>query len=238
MRLSIITPFAGSTLGLVADYFAAVQGCHEVIIVDNACDAATASALQEACGQLSGTYIRNDTNIGFAAANNQGYAAATGDAVMFLNSDIAAAPGWLGVVQHDVRNGALYGPSLGYQLVYGHWWPYLEGWCLVAMRETWEKLLTPRLNRNKVVDEGPWDARTFSKPYWEDNALCLEAIKEGIRLVQTRWANDRMLVHKGGQTAGALIKHGAAFEANRAAFAARVRPVWEAKMRAEEAHRS
>ena len=228
MNLSIITPFAGPTAPLIADYFAAVQGCHEVIIVDNACDAPTASALQEMCGQLSGAYIRNDTNQGFAAANNQGYAKATGDAIMFLNSDIAAAPGWLGVVQHDVRASGLYGPSLGHQLVYGEGWPYIEGWCIVAMREAWDGLL---LDPMDALPYGPWDADIYPDPYWEDNDLCLRAMQVGIRLVQTRWANDRMLIHKGGQTAGALIKHGASFERNRATFAARVAPVWEAKMR-------
>ena len=216
--LSIIVPFSGSTAHLITDLSTAVQGADEVIIIDNASDEQTATTLREVEQYPGGIYIRNEKNIGFAAANNQGYARATGDIVMFLNSDVVAAPGWLGVVKHDVRDGALYGPSLAYQLVAGRHLPYLEGWCIAATRGVWEKV-------SVFYDETgfvPWDDWAYPGPYWEDNDLCLRAIQAGIPLTQTRWAQDRMLAHKGGQTAGPVLRHGASFAANERTFTERV----------------
>lgn len=34
---------------------------------------------------------------------------------------------------------------------------------------------------------GGWNARSFQMPYWEDAALCIRAIRSGVRLVQTHW---------------------------------------------------
>jgi glycosyltransferase involved in cell wall biosynthesis len=246
--LSIITPWYGpNSVALMADYYAAVQGA-QVITVDNASEHAIAQQLSAMTTELGGEYIRNNTNVGFAAANNQGYARATGDIVIFLNSDIAAPAGWLNAVAADVQPGALYGPSLAQQLIYGMWLPYLEGWCIAATRETWDGL-RPRLEdwtaakargewghiqqhlaengakgKRPIVQRGPWDAELFENPYWEDNYLCFEAMDKGVSLIHTAWP----VQHKGGASAGALIKHGASFERNRATFAERVRPMWEA----------
>lgn len=228
--ISIITAWAGETGGLLADFYRSVEGgLAEVISIDNACPPATADALKEMTEHLCGMYVRNETNLGFAAANNQGYARATGDIIIFLNSDVAPAGPWLHQVLHEVRGGALYGPSLAHQLVYGMWLPYLEGWCIAATRGTWRKLCRLREPNPDVlspIEDGPWDALAYPSPYWEDNDLCLRAFLANIELQHTQWP----IQHKGGQTAGALIKHGASFERNRAMFAERVRGVWEKKM--------
>ena len=51
--------------------------------------------------------IRNDTNIGFAAGNNRGAAAATGGYVIFLNDDTRVHPNWLReLVETARRRGA------------------------------------------------------------------------------------------------------------------------------------
>jgi hypothetical protein len=47
-------------------------------------------------------------------------------------------------VADDVKDGALYGPSLNQQLVGGRWLPYLEGWCVAATRGTWERVTPHR----------------------------------------------------------------------------------------------
>jgi glycosyltransferase involved in cell wall biosynthesis len=234
MKTSIITPWSGSTSDLLADYFAAVQHADQVVTVDNASAHTTASDLVQMHEQIGGEYIRNAENRGFAAANNQGYAVATGDVIVFLNSDIAAQPGWLKAVAADVKDGGLYGPSLQQQLVYGMWLPYVEGWCIAATKKTWNRLCGPSgIIKTHTIDltciSVPWDADAFPGPYWEDTDLCLRALEAGITLVQTAWP----IQHKGGRTAGSLIKHGASFERNRATFAARVRSVWEAKMSTE-----
>lgn len=207
-RISIITPWLGG-LHLIPDYERAVKGA-QVISVDNGSAPDDADAIRAMTERLGGVYLRNEVNAGFAGANNQGYQHATGDVVIFLNSDIAGDPAWLKQVVADVHDGALYGPALMAQIVYGMRMPYLEGWCVAATRATWDSL------------GGPWDADAYPGPYWEDNDLCLRAIQAGHSLSQTAWR----LKHKGGQSAGSLIKWGDTFERNRATYAERVKGVW------------
>lgn len=214
--ISIISPWMNGVAHLLADYATATEGA-EIITVDNGSEPADAAALA-AFTAPRGVYLRNDVNAGFSAANNQGYAQATGDIIMFLNSDIAGSPAWLEAAARDMRDGALYGPSLQQQLVAGGMFPYLEGWCIAATRATWARLGAVPWEPGR--DVGPWDADSYPGPYWEDNDLCLRALAAGISLVQTTWP----LQHKGGQTAGALLKHAASFEANRATFAQRALP--------------
>lgn len=231
MKISIVIPFSGSTADLVPDLKIATDGA-ELIIVDNASDGTTRQAITEYLQPAH--YIRNERNEGFAAANNQGYARATGDIIIFLNSDVAGNPAWLAAAAADIRDGALYGPSLQHQLVYGMWLPYIEGWCIGATRATWEQIRAQSVCDDEwraYILDGPWDSKNFPGPYWEDNDLCLRAMLRGHNLVHTGWAN--FLQHKGGRTAGAIIKHGDTFERNRAMFAAHARAVWEAKMKAE-----
>ncbi len=63
--------------------------------------------------------------------------------IVFLNSDVAGDARFLRAVAADVKDGGLYGPSVGQQLVAGRWLPYVEGWCIAATRATWEKLCGP-----------------------------------------------------------------------------------------------
>lgn len=232
MKISIVTPFLNG-LDLLADFEHATQGA-ELIIVDNGSDPETADALATLPADR-GRVIRNETNIGFAAANNQGYARATGDIIIFLNSDIAGDPSWITYVADDVKDGALYGPSVNRQLVYGLWLPYIEGWCVAATRKTWDRLL--RMHevapdpgyKAMFVEYGPWDEVNYPGPYWEDNDLCLRALDLSpyISLIQTTWP----VQHKGGRSAGPLVVHGDTFERNRATFVSRVKPVWERMQR-------
>jgi GT2 family glycosyltransferase len=214
--ISIVTPFLNG-LDLLADYEAATLGA-ELVLIDNGSDEATRDALATLPAER-GRVIRNETNTGFAAANNQGYAQATGDIIIFLNSDIAGDPSWLKLVADDVKDGALYGPSLNVQLVYGLRVPYIEGWCIAATRATWERVEISATG----IYRGPWDKDAYPGPYWEDNDLCLRALELDISLTQTQWP----IQHKGGRSAGPLVKHGDTFERNRATFAARVGHAWE-----------
>lgn len=223
MMISVITPFKNG-VDLLPDYIAATLGA-ELILIDNGSDPETADALRELPPDR-GVVIRNESNLGFAAANNQGYAAATGDVIVFLNSDVAGDPSWLKLLADDVQDGALYGPSLNQQLVCGLWLPYLEGWCVAATRATWCHLALQKDGHYPIDTDprfGPWDAAAYPGPYWEDNDLSFRALDQDISLTQTAWP----IQHKGGRTAGAIVKHGATFETNRATFVSRVRPVWE-----------
>ncbi len=221
MTISAVTCWSGATGDLLGDYFSAVQGA-EVVTVNNAASPDTTHMLDQMHEQIGGRHIKNATNLGFAAGNNQGYAAAGGDVIIFLNSDIAGDARFLRAVAADVRPGALYGPSLNQQLVAGRWLPYVEGWCIAATRATWEKIRTLRTDPNThwppTMLGGPWRADLFEGVYWEDNYLCLEALQAGLSLIQTAWP----VAHKGGRTAGPIAAHGASYEANRRTFTERV----------------
>jgi len=66
---------------------------YEVVIVDNG----STDETPEVCAAIDGnvTVIRNDDNRGFAAACNQGAAAADSDVLVFLNNDTQPLAGWL-----------------------------------------------------------------------------------------------------------------------------------------------
>jgi GT2 family glycosyltransferase len=65
----------------------------EVVIVDNG---STEDPSDEVRARFpAARVIRNETNIGFAAGNNQGAAASSGEYIAFLNDDTRAHPDWL-----------------------------------------------------------------------------------------------------------------------------------------------
>ena len=69
---------------------------YEVIVVDNASTDGTPEMLEEiARNDDRMRILLNRTNLGFAAANNQGIRAASGDVLVLLNNDTVPARGWL-----------------------------------------------------------------------------------------------------------------------------------------------
>lgn len=74
----------------------------EVIVVDNASQDGTPQFLRQWRDEGNGRHvILNDRNLGFAAANNQGLAVATGEYLLLLNNDTYVTSGWVrGLVAH------------------------------------------------------------------------------------------------------------------------------------------
>jgi N-acetylglucosaminyl-diphospho-decaprenol L-rhamnosyltransferase len=68
-----------------------VVGCHEVIVVDNASHDGSAEMVRAEFPHVR--LIANGENVGFGVANNQGASVATGEVVLYLNSDAYAEPG-------------------------------------------------------------------------------------------------------------------------------------------------
>lgn len=64
----------------------------EIIVIDNASSDETPRMLEEFPWAR---VIRNETNLGYAGANNQGARIARGEFLVLLNNDIVAHPGWL-----------------------------------------------------------------------------------------------------------------------------------------------
>ena len=87
----------------------------EIIVVDNASSDGTGQLLNENFPEV--LYLKNNENRGFAAAANQGSALATGDILLFLNSDTRLLPGEVEKVLSFMKDDATVGIA-GPQLVY------------------------------------------------------------------------------------------------------------------------
>jgi hypothetical protein len=80
----------------------------EIVLVDNGSTDGSVAFVAERFPAVR--IIRNEENVGFTAANNQGLAAAQGRFIATLNNDTVADPGWLAALvatmQGDDRIGA------------------------------------------------------------------------------------------------------------------------------------
>lgn len=77
----------------------------EVIIVDNGSTDGSAALVRERMPEAR--LLVNQTNRGFAAACNQGAAAARGEMLVFLNQDTRAEPGWLEALLEPFRDSTV-----------------------------------------------------------------------------------------------------------------------------------
>lgn len=97
MKASVVIPVfnqAQYTQGCLEALFANTPGPGvEVLVVDNGSTDDTADRLAAFKSHIK--LIRNETNLGFARACNQGARAARGEYIVFLNNDTLPQPGWL-----------------------------------------------------------------------------------------------------------------------------------------------
>lgn len=172
----------------------------EIIVVDNAsADGSPAWLMEWAAGKENRKLILNDDNKGFAAANNQGLAAASGDYLVLLNNDTHVTPGWLRTLIRHLRRDrtiGLIGPvtnNIGNQakiaIEYagmdemlrqsaaytrrriGDVFPIRTAafFCVMLPRSTWERV-------------GPLD-EAFGRGFFEDDDYCRRAERLGLRVV-------------------------------------------------------
>jgi GT2 family glycosyltransferase len=206
----------------------------QVIVVDNGSTDGTHEYLRRLAERDSRfCLIRNDRNLGFAAAVNKGLAAAGGHVLVALNNDTIVPPNALyGLLHHlEDRTFGLIGPvsneasteaeiDVSYR-TYGELMraaeerarshagilldvPVLTMFCIAFRRDFWECV-------------GPLDER-FEVGLFEDDDYSVRARNAGYRVI---CAEDVLVHHFGEASLGALVptgEHARLFEANRRRF--------------------
>lgn len=118
------------------------------VVVDNA----SSDGSPDLAGELGAQVLRNDRNLGFAAAANQGARRGTAARILFLNPDARLEDADLRrlVAALDNPATAVVGPRLlhpdgGEQRA---WWPFPSPWATWVEACGWHLLRPPRLGRH------------------------------------------------------------------------------------------
>lgn len=203
-KFSIIIPVCGQPeitrecLNRLVDYSAD----YELIIVDNQGDFIP---------DVSCKIIRNDHNLGFPKAINQGLEVATGEIIILLNNDVLVTPNWLEFFEYHLKNADIVGPKTnqisGPQKIEGEIkndfdvinnlanslheknegqfraYHRIVFFCVALKKSVIEKI--------GLLDE------QFTPGNFEDDDYCLRAVQAGFRLVI---AEDVFVYHYGSMT--------------------------------------
>ena len=152
----------------------------EVFVIDNASADGSAAMVRERFPWV--TLIENAENVGFARANNQGIALATGRCVLLLNPDTVVHPGALAtlVAFMDAQPAA---GACGARLLNGD--GSLQLAChpmLTPGREFWRLLFLDRL----------WPRATYRMEQWDTVTPCRVEVIKGACLLLRREALDQV----------------------------------------------
>ncbi len=221
----------------------------EVVVVDNKSSDDTQIYLRTLIQQYDNLKITlNEENYGFAKANNQGIAQATGDYLVLLNNDTIVPQGWLSrLLRHlDDPQVGLVGPVTNFvgneakvEVTYRSWaemeafaqhftWLHdkqvadifmLAMFCLAMRREVFEKV-------------GPLDEQ-FGIGMFEDDDYSLRVKQNAYRVV---CAQDVFVHHFGQAAFGKLIRSGSydrLFDENRLKFETKWGVEWQPHQQAE-----
>ena len=196
-----------------------------LILIDNASDAPTAEYLQTlAAANKNVTLIRNETNLGFLKAANQGMKASVAPYVCLLNNDTLVTDGWLKEmieIAAGSKDIGIVNPSsnnLGQKPLAGE--PleiyaakirkesgnYIDlgaaiGFCMLIKREV--------LDKTGLFDE------VYGRGNFEDTDLSRKAVKAGYRCVR---ACGSYVYHRESASFNKVKTFNADFERNREIF--------------------
>jgi len=160
----------------------------KIILIDNASDTETVSYLKELLEKNKDAIIliRNEENIGFPKAVNQGMAMCSAPYICILNNDTEVYKGWLeemikiaesdvaiGIVNPSSNNLGQPEPLKGFS---GQWIEMSSciGFCMLIKREVFEKI-------------GKFD-EIYSPGNFEDTDFSRRAIKAGYKCVMAKGA--------------------------------------------------
>lgn len=216
---------------------------YEVIVVDNKSADDTPDYLRALAAQHEHVaVILNDVNHGFAKANNQGIARATGEYLILLNNDTITPPGWLSRLLRHLRDPqiGLLGPLTNFvgneakvEVDY-HTWAEMEQF---AQRQTWARqeeiadihmlaMFCVALRREVYEQVGPLDEQ-FGVGMFEDDDYSVRVRRAGLRV---SCAADVFVHHFGQAAFGKLIESGEynhIFDENRRRYEAKWNLVWQ-----------
>lgn len=186
---------------------------HSLIVVDDASDATTQSALiSQAREGLPMTLIRNQRNRGFASTVNRGIRAGSGEYVCLLNSDVLVTDGWLMkmiLALHGDERNAIVCPATNNTAVVDV--PMSPGASYLQMARAFEKFATRRypeilptgfcflFRRSLLAQIGYFD-ETF-RDFGEETDWWWKCIRAGYRAVM---ADDAYVFHERASSYSAL----------------------------------
>lgn len=202
MKVSIITPVWNKWEEVTRPFIEGLFSCTgdiELIIINNGSSDATKSELKKIKDSRL-KVINLAKNIGFGAANNLGYAKATGGIVVFVNNDVIFhEKDWVKILCDVLMENKQ--SLVGMQLVQGNLYTkfrgaaqnYLNGWCVAGRKETFDYIIERDETREfgEIFDEG------FGLAYFEDVELSVIAEANGISLIE---CNDLKIEHLGSKT--------------------------------------
>ncbi len=183
------------TMGCVGSVLKNTEPGYRLIIVDNASDEETRRYLEnlKAPGSPQVILIRNDKNLGFVKAANQGILASRAPCVLLLNNDTVVTRGWLRAMV-DVLNSSegigIVNPSsnnLGQRPVKG------EGIDAYAERIKGSGELSVELGsavgfcmliKRAVIEKAGLFDEIYGMGNFEDTDYSRRAVKEGFRCVR------------------------------------------------------
>jgi GT2 family glycosyltransferase len=215
---------------------------YELLVVDNGSTDGVVEYLREIQKQHSNVrVVFNDTNRGFAAANNQGLALASGDILVLLNNDTIVPPGWLGgLIRHlDDPAVGLVGPvtnragneaeiSVPYR-TYGELLTFARARDEQFGRQSFDlrtaTMFCTAMRRDVFERVGPLDER-FGTGLFEDDDYSVRVRRAGYRVV----CADGTFVHHFGQASigrlGARGQYGKLFRRNRRRWERKWNTTW------------
>ncbi len=186
---------------------------YEIIFIDNASTDGTIEYLESMVEENTNfKLIKNNSNKGFAAGNNQGVAAAVGKYVMLLNNDVLVSEDWLSRMVDSLKkhkNIGAIGPVTNYISGRQSYVGQYEGDDYIGfsdfIRKNNKGNFTPRrrlagfaiLMRKDVYDDVEGFDETFGVGNFEDDDLSLKLRSKGFALM----VDESVFIHHyGSQT--------------------------------------